>query len=333
MQTQNLMEQKEQYIVGIDVGGTTVKIGMFRADGTLADKWEIPTDTADNGIRILPDIAASVRTWLGEYTSAGSQDGAESCLAGAGICVPGAVLPGGIVNRCVNLGWGVVPVAEELSRLLPGIPVRVFNDADAAALGEVWRGGGSGSSSMVMITLGTGVGGGIIVNGGIVSGAFGGAGEIGHIPVRDDEEEVCGCGKRGCLEQYTSASGFARQTRKLLAKTNDPSSLRSLEPERVTSRAIFKAADAGDAFAKERIEELGRILGKALAGIAAVVDPEVFVIGGGMSGAGDVLIDVIRKNYRELVFHTSRDTAFTIAELGNDAGMYGTVRDFFSREA
>lgn len=304
------------YAFGVDVGGTTIKIGFFTASGELLEKWEIPTRKEQNGGFILTDIAASLQEKLR------SEGLAPSDLSGVGIDVPGAVLEDGIVNRCVNLGWGVRPVAEELSQLLDGVRVCAANDANAAALGEMsmrkeWQ-------SVVMITLGTGVGGGVIVDGKIVPGAFGGAGEIGHIPVRLDETETCGCGKKGCLEQYASAEGIARLAKKRLAESDCGSSLRSLE--HFTSKEIFDAARDGDAFALGLVEEICQMLGCAMAAVACVADPEAFIIGGGVAAAGPILIDTIQKYYRQYAFHTSRDTAIVAASLGNDAGIYGAVQ-------
>ncbi|RHV89620.1 ROK family protein [Lachnospiraceae bacterium OF09-33XD] len=308
----------KQYAIGIDVGGTTVKIGLFRTEGELLKKWEIRTRTEQEGRFILPDAAASVRKSLENEGISLSE------VEGVGIGVPGAVLESGVVNRCVNLGWGVVDVAAEFSGLLDGLPVQVGNDANVAALGEMWKGGGQGFQNMVMVTLGTGVGGGVILNERIVHGAFGAAGEIGHICMSDTETECCGCGKRGCLEQYASASGIARMAEKKLLEDDRPTSLRELE--KVTAKDIFAAAKAGDILAMELVEDLGSMLGKALSFISCVVDPQAFVIGGGVSGAGSILTDTIQKYYRKSAFHASEETKFVLATLGNDAGIYGAVR-------
>lgn len=306
----------QPYAFGIDLGGTTVKIGFFQSDGTLLEKWEIPTRREENGKEILPDIAASIRGFLEEKKLSLAE------VEGVGIDVPGAVLAGGIVNRCINLGWGVVPVADELSALLDGITVLAANDANAAALGEMRQAGGG--SNVVMITMGTGVGGGVILNGKIVPGAFGGGGEIGHIPMRTDETESCGCGKKGCLEQYASAQGIVRLAEKRLAKTEEETVLRGCEE--LSAKLIFDAAKEGDAVALSLVEEVCEMMGRAMASISCVVDPEMFIIGGGVSKAGPILIDTIRKYYKTYAFHTSRETPVITASLGNDAGMYGAVQ-------
>ena len=307
-----------KFCFGVVLGGTTVKMGFFKADGTLVDKWEIPTRTADGGEAILPDIAASIRERLK------NKEISMADIEGVGIGVPGAVQNQSIVDRCVNLGWGVVPVRDQLSALLDNCKVLVGNDANVAALGELWKGGGKGAGSMVMVTLGTGIGGGIILNGQILNGAFGAAGEIGHICVDDSETAVCGCGKKGHLEQYASANGIARVAAKTLRETEEESSLRALD--RVTAKDVFDAAKAGDAVALRIVDHTGYMLGKALAGVACVFDPEVFVIGGGVSKAGPMVTDVIRKYFVRFAFHASEGARFELAQLGNDAGIFGAVR-------
>ena len=308
----------KQYAFGIDIGGTTVKCGFFKNDGTFVEKWEIPTRKDNGGDLILPDIADAIRERLEKHGV--SMDDVE----GIGVGVPGPVLDDGVVNGCVNLGWGVFNVAEKLSALLGGIRVVAGNDANVAALGEQWRGGGKGFKNVVMVTLGTGVGGGIIIGGRILPGGHGAAGEIGHMQMRKNETAVCGCGKKGCLEQYASATGIVRLAKLALEDTTKPSSLRSLAE--VTSKDIFDAAKTGDAMALKLVDTLGEMLGSALAHITAVVDPDVIVIGGGVSKAGQILLDAIVKHYRPAAFHACRDTEFKLAVLGNDAGMYGAVR-------
>ena len=304
------------YAFGVDLGGTTVKIGFFSSDGTLQDKWEIPTRKDNSGEEILPDIAASLKDYV-------QNKGIDmSDIEGVGIDVPGAVLEGGIVNKCANLGWGVKPVREELKALLGGMEVRVANDANAAALGELHHAGGY--KNAVMVTLGTGVGGGVILDGKIITGSHGAGGEIGHMPVNPDETECCGCGKKGCLEQYASATGIARLAVRKLKDETVQTVLRNADP--VSTKVVFDAAKAGDAAALEIVEEVCDILGRALASIACVVDPEIFIIGGGVSKAGPILTDTLQKYYKQYAFHASRETAFALASLGNDAGMYGAVR-------
>ena len=307
------------YAVGVDVGGTTVKIGIFRTSGDLLLKWEIVTDKKDGGRNILPDIANSIKSMLSNK-GIGLDE-----IQGVGIGIPGAILNRSIVNRAVNLGWDVVPVKDQLEQLFDGkINVLVGNDANVAALGEMWQGGGKGFKDIVMVTLGTGVGGGIIINEQILDGTFGAAGEIGHMPVNPQETRVCGCGKKGHLEQYASATGIANTAKAVVASTKEETELKGLDS--ITAKDVFDAAKRGDKVALEIVDYTAEILGRGLAMVAAVVDPQAFVIGGGVSKAGPILTDSIQKYYRKYAFHASEDTKFVLATLGNDAGIYGAVR-------
>lgn len=307
----------KRYGFGVDIGGTTCKLGLFETTGALLDKWEIPTNTANEGASILDDVAASVEAKMKEKGID------KSDVAGVGVGVPGPVDNAGVVHKCVNLGWGQFNVEEALSEKC-GMKVKAGNDANVAALGEMWQGGGKGHSNVVMITLGTGVGGGIIIDSKIVAGSHGAGGEIGHIMMDENETDACGCGKKGCLEQYASATGIVRMTKKLLEADDRASSLRQFAD--VTAKDIFDEAKAGDVLALEAVDALGKMLGTAMANIACVADPEVFVIGGGVSRAGDILTDVIKKYFTERAFHACRSTEIALASLGNDAGMYGCVQ-------
>ena len=305
------------YIFGVDVGGTTVKLGLFDIHGNVLDKWEIPTRIENGGSNILPDIAVSVREKMAEK-SIEKED-----VAGVGIGAPGPVDGEGIIHKAVNLGWSEMNLKKELTELLGGMHVEGGNDANVAALGEMWKGGGQGCKDLVAVTLGTGVGGGIIVNGKIVTGANGSGGEIGHIHVEDHETEPCGCGNLGCLEEYASATGITRLANRKLQESDKDSVLRKGE---VSAKSVFDAVKAGDELAIEVARQFGEYLGKGLAVIAGVVNPEVFVIGGGVSKAGEVLFDYIRPPFERTVFHGCRDTKFVLATLGNDAGIYGAAK-------
>ncbi len=302
------------YVFGVDIGGTTVKIGLFTVQGEMVEKWEITTRTDEGGKYILGDISDSINAKLSE-AGISKQD-----VAGIGMGVPGPVKADGTVVKCVNLGWGIFNVEKELSSIT-GLPVKAGNDANMAALGEMWQGGGKGYKNIVMVTLGTGVGGGIILDGKMLSGTNGAGGEIGHMCVNDDETEICGCGNKGCLEQYTSATGIVRSANIMLNTTDKPSKLRQVQY--ISAKEIFDAAKEGDELASDLVENHGKVLGKALAQIACVADPEVFVIGGGVSKAGDILINTTAKYFSEYAFHACRQTKFALATLGNDAGMYG----------
>ena len=305
-----------KYGFGIDLGGTTVQIAYFDETGNMLDQWEIPTVTADGGKQILPDIAASIRSFIEAYQIN------EAAILGLGIGVPGPVDGKGVVNKCVNLGWGVFNIAEELSALT-GFPVKAGNDANVAALGECWKGGGQGARDMVMATLGTGVGGGIVINGRVIAGFHGAGGEIGHITMDPTETEVCGCGKFGCAEQYCSATGVVRMAKRYLASHDTPSVLRDGKFE---CKDVFAAAANGDEAANEILEQVYEILGRFLASIACVADPEVIVLGGGVSKAGQPLIDGATKYFHKYAFHACRSTRITLATLGNDAGAYGAFK-------
>ena len=307
----------KDYVFGVDVGGTTVKLGLFKTDGTLVNKWEIPTRTENGGENVLPDIAQAIK---GEIVA---QKISADDVEGVGIGVPGPVDDAGLVHRAVNLGWGEFNMVDAMSALLPGMKIKGGNDANVAALGEMWKGGGQGHKNMVAVTLGTGVGGGIIIDGRVLNGATGAGGEIGHIHVEDNEHEACGCGNYGCLEEYASATGIVRLARRELEATTTPSVLREGE---VSAKTVFDAVKDGDELAIEVAKKFGEYLGKGLAVIAGVVNPEIFVIGGGVSKAGEVIFQYIKPAYIQTVFHGSRDAEFALATLGNDAGIYGSAK-------
>lgn len=305
-----------QYVFGVDIGGTTVKLGLFDTEGNLLDKWEIPTRTEEEGSHILPDVADSIKSKISE-----KQIAIED-IAGVGVGAPGPIDGEGVVHKAVNLGWGTLSIKNTLEDLIH-LPVVAGNDANVAALGEMWKGGGQGSRNLILVTLGTGVGGGIIIDGKILTGSTGAGGEIGHIHVQDGETETCGCGNRGCLEQYSSATGITRLANKRLAESDKQSVLRQ---GKVSAKTVFDAVKEKDELALEVAEEFGKYLGNALAVIATVVNPEAIVIGGGVSKAGEILLDYIKPYYEKNVFQGSRDVKFALATLGNDAGIYGAAK-------
>ena len=295
-----------KYGFGIDLGGTTVKIAYFDETGNMLDKWEIPTVTEGGGVQILPDIASSIRQYID-----GNQIN-ESAILGLGIGVPGPVDSKGIVNKCVNLGWGVFNIAEELCKLT-GFPVKAGNDANVAALGEYWKGGGQGCENMVFATLGTGVGGGIVIEGRLLHGTHGSGAEIGHMVLNRNETAVCGCGKKGCVEQYCSATGIVRLA-----------GLKGMKD--VSCKDIFDAGKAGDPVALEVLDEYYEYLGEFLGTLCSVIDPEIVVLGGGVSKAGDVLLTGVEPYFHKYVFHAASQVKFALASLGNDAGAYGAFK-------
>ncbi|MDF2820819.1 MAG: glcK2 [Clostridiales bacterium] len=304
--------------LGIDIGGTTIKIGLVTKDGDLQGKWEIHTDKSENGKNILSDIANKVTLILQEKNLS------KDDVIGIGLGVPGPVDDAGNVLGCVNLGWGEFNVADELSKIT-GLKVKAGNDANVAALGEMWQGGATGRQDVVMLTLGTGVGGGVIVGGKVLGGINGAAGELGHFTMKiGPDAEKCGCGKKGCLETLASATGIVRETNKYLSRVDTPSSLRKID--NISAKNIFDEAKEGDKIAIDMVEQLGEYLGLACSYIAATTNPETFVIGGGVSKAGNILLDVIRKHFRENAFHALKNTGFSLATLGNDAGMIGAAK-------
>lgn len=310
----------KEYAFGIDLGGTTAKVGLFTTSGALLEKWEVPTDTANKGEKILPNLAAAIQDKMAQAGIKPEQ------VEGVGIGVPGPVQEASIVPIvCANLGgWGQQNVAAQLSGLLDGLKVMVGNDANVAALGEIWMGTAKGCRSAVMVTLGTGVGGGVIVNGQVIDGAHGAGGEIGHITVNRHETATCGCGKRGCLEQYSSATGVVRCMKKLLEENPDTSCV--LRGTDFAAKDVFDAAREGDALAAREVDEMADTLGLALSIIAETTDPEIFLVGGGVARAGDVLFNPLIAHYKEYAFRSCKETPIKQASLGNDAGIYGAVR-------
>ena len=309
-----------KYGFGVDIGGTTIKIGLFSVEGDLIEKWEIPTNKEDNGKYILTEIADFINRTI-ETKGIDKSD-----VIGVGLGVPGPVNKNGFVSVCVNLGWNSLNVEKELHEI-SGLPVQVGNDANVAALGEMWQGAGKGYQDVLMVTLGTGVGCGCVLNGKIVSGIHGAGGEIGHMPVKDDEPIACNCGNHGCLEQYVSATGIVTQAKKVLDQDARSSSLRNYEC--LEAKHVYDEAKNGDVVANEIVDSTCKILAKALAQICSVIDPEIIVIGGGVSKAGDILTSRITQSFKKYVFNACAQTPIVLAKLENDAGMYGCVKSLF----
>lgn len=305
-----------QYCFGIDVGGTTIKCGLFSESGELLEKWEIVTRTENKGENILPDIAKTIEEKMQEKGID------KAAVAGVGIGVPGPVNKDGEIPTAVNLNWGYKHITKEMEELT-GLSAKAGNDANVAALGEAWKGGAEGCANVILATLGTGVGGGIIVDGKIVAGAHGAGGEIGHANVKHDETDSCNCGNQGCLEQMASATGIVRLAKKALERSDKDSALRKVE---ISAKEVFDAYKAGDELAAEIVAEFADYLGGALATFATVVDPDVILIGGGVSKAGDPLIEAVEKCYKKYAFSICKDTPIRLAKLGNDAGIYGAAK-------
>ena len=283
-----------KYVWGVDVGGTSIKIGFFRESGELEDDFEINTRKEDSGKNILPDIADAILKFMKDRKIS------KDDVWGIGLALPG-----------------------------PGLDVCAGNDGNMAALGEMWQGAARGYLNAVMITLGTGIGGGVIAEGSVISGHRGSAGEIGHIHVNDDEDEACTCGNKGCVEQYASATGIVRLAGRELAKDDTPSSLRGLE--NLTARDVFTAARSGDKIAGEVIRLFGYYLGQAIGSVITILAPDVVVIGGGVSKAGSILVEAVEEYYRDYTFHACKDVPLVLARLGNKAGIYGAARLVINR--
>ena len=299
----------KSYCFGIDIGGTAVKLGLFDLSGELILKREIPTRLEDHGSLVLPDTAAAAEQMLSEL-NAGWQD-----TGGIGMAVPGPLTEDGFVSRSVNLGWENMN-ARDIMRDLTGLDaVAAENDAKTAALGEWWKGGHGDCRSAVMITIGTAVGGGVVVDGKILRGAFCAAGELSHIQIHLEETELCACGKFGHLQQYVAAEAIIRDHARRSGKAPLPD-----------AKAVFDAAKQGDAAALATVDMVSRSLARVMAMVSAVVDPELYLIGGGIAKAGDFLLDRIRKDFREIVLFTSEDARIEPATLGSDAGMYGAAK-------
>ena len=307
-----------RYCIGIDLGGTNIAGGIADLDGKL-----LLTDSIKTGLPCpASDIADRIALLCRRMATALGL--ALSDAAWVGIGAPGSVdVDTGTVLYANNLEFDNVPLGQMIHERT-GLPVYVDNDANVAAWGEYCAGAGKGSSSMVMVTLGTGVGGGVIVNGKVIDGAHGAGGEIGHITVDPHETAVCGCGKRGCLEQYSSATGVVRCMKKLLDENPEVECV--LRGTDFAAKDVFDAARNGDALASREVEDMSNTLGMALASIASTTDPEMFLVGGGVARAGDVLFDPLVKHFKEYAFRSCREIPIKAASLGNDAGIYGAVR-------
>ncbi len=302
-------------IFGVDIGGTRIKIGRFTEDGKLLEKWSVKTDLSDHGAHIVPLVAEKIQAHRK------ARGISEEKVLGIGMGIPGPVAPGGFVEKCVNLHWNAFNPVTELARFFPNHQIRAENDANVASLGEYFQGAGRNVSSMMMVTLGTGVGGGVILDGRILVGAHGIAGEIGHIAADPTQEEICNCGNRGCIDQCASATGIVRKAEKLLASVDQPSALRDFET--LTAKEICDCAKEKDPLAIRVIEECMYPLGVGLAYFSHAFDPEMYVIGGGVSLAGEVIIKAVQKGYQEQFFLTKKKADIRLAELGNDAGITG----------
>lgn len=312
------MEEKK--IIGIDLGGTSVKFAVVSTKGELIDKWSILTDITDNGNHITPSIINSLKTYMSDHRYTAKD------FIGIGMGSPGTVnRHEGTVIGAYNLNWVTIQPVKEQIEQATGIPFFIDNDANVAALGEQWIGAGHNEPNVVFVTLGTGVGGGVIMNNQLLHGAIGAAGEIGHMTV-DREGYECTCGKNGCLETVASATGVVRVAKDRAVDYSKESALKSqiLGEETVDTKMIMDAAREGDVFATAVVDEISDYLGLACGNIANLLNPSTIVIGGGVSKAGEFLAEKIRERFSVYAFPTIREhTNIRIAELGNDAGVIG----------
>lgn len=302
-----------EQVIGIDVGGTTIKLATLDLQGNIQKKWQINTDLNDNGIHIPESIARFIKSQvLAELSS-------EDQIIGIGIGVPGPISSDGTtVTKAVNLGWNDMPLKPALEGLL-NIHVALVNDANAAALGEMWKGAAVGKENLIFVTLGTGVGGGIIIDGKVVNGSNSSGGEIGHIPLFSAEERVCGCGNTNCLETFSSANGLVKTMRNILEKNN-------ISQAPFTTLEIFKWVEEGNVQAKQALDITLSYLGTTLAGLINTLDVEKIVIGGGLSSAGEALLSPLRLKIDKHVFPQIRGNyEVSKALLGNDAGVVGAA--------
>lgn len=315
------METKieKPYVIGLDMGGTNSVFGVVDARGTIKAQTVIKT-------RGYKNVEEYVATAVAALQPAIEVVGGIENIKGMGIGAPNANYYTGTIDNAANLEWkGIVPIAKLFSEAL-GVPVRVTNDANAAAMGEMTYGAARGMKNFIMITLGTGVGSGIVCDGKVVYGSDGFAGELGHVIVdRSPEARQCGCGRKGCLETYTSATGVARTARLILANSTQESKLRDINPDEITSYDVFVAAEAGDELALQIFEETGRRLGEACADFAAFSSPEAFIFFGGLTKAGDYLMDPIRRAYDENVLFVYKDKAKLLVSTlnGSEAAVLG----------
>ncbi|MCA0970086.1 ROK family glucokinase [Halobacillus litoralis] len=308
----------EKFFLGADIGGTTVKLAVINSSGEIKKKWEIPTNTDNQGASIPEDISQAINETLDELHIDKDQ------LVGIGAGAPGFVdTDTGYIHEAVNIGWKNFDFGNIL-KSLTGLPVWVDNDANLAALGENWLGAGEGAENLIAVTLGTGVGGGIISNGQIINGANGTAAEIGHMTVVKEGGAPCNCGKTGCLETETSATGIVRKAKLALADFPSSSLKSSIDQQSLTSKEVFEAASNGDELAESVLEDVIDVLGLSIANLAIALNPEKIVVGGGVSQAGEQLLRPLRDSYQSYALaRTAEATTFDLARLGNDAGVIG----------
>ncbi|HGI2093831.1 TPA: ROK family glucokinase [Streptococcus agalactiae] len=310
-------------LLGIDLGGTTIKFGILTLEGEVQEKWAIETNTLENGRHIVSDIVESLKHRLSLYGLT------KDDFLGIGMGSPGAVdKTSKTVTGAFNLNWADTQEVGSVIEKEVGIPFFIDNDANVAALGERWVGAGANNPDVVFVTLGTGVGGGVIADGNLIHGVAGAGGEIGHMIVDPENGFTCTCGNKGCLETVASATGVVRVARQLAEQYEGSSAIKAAidNGDTVTSKDIFIAAEDGDKFANSVVERVSRYLGLAAANISNILNPDSVVIGGGVSAAGEFLRSRVEKYFVTFAFpQVKKSTKIKIAELGNDAGIIGAA--------
>ncbi|HGD6695975.1 TPA: ROK family glucokinase [Streptococcus agalactiae] len=310
-------------LLGIDLGGTTIKFGILTLEGEVQEKWAIETNTLENGRHIVSDIVESLKHRLSLYGLT------KDDFLGIGMGSPGAVdRTSKTVTGAFNLNWADTQEVGSVIEKEVGIPFFIDNDANVAALGERWVGAGANNPDVVFVTLGTGVGGGVIADGNLIHGVAGAGGEIGHMIVDPENGFTCTCGNKGCLETVASATGVVRVARQLAEQYEGSSAIKAAidNGDTVTSKDIFIAAEDGDKFANSVVERVSRHLGLAAANISNILNPDSVVIGGGVSAAGEFLRSRVEKYFVTFAFpQVKKSTKIKIAELGNDAGIIGAA--------
>lgn len=311
-------------IFGVDIGGTDIKFGMFQEDGQLLARWQISTRMMNNGQLIFDDIVKEIRQKMEERSIS------QSAVLGIGCGIPGPVDNQSFVRKCVNLGITNIYPEQEITKRMGGMRVQIGNDANVAALGEMWKGSAQGKHNILLVTLGTGVGSGIIIDGKIVNGLHGLAGEIGHFTIEPEETETCSCGGTGHLNQIASVFGVMHYAKRFLQEDSAYSVLR--EKKDFNCIDLTDAAKKGDAVALKTLNYCMGCLAKGLAVTAHVIDPDIFLIGGGMAKAGQLLIDIIEEHYLSNLYLMPERTEIKLAALGNDAGIYGAAKMILDRK-
>ncbi len=300
----------KKYIYGFDIGGTSIKIGLFNLSGELIEKWEINTNITNKGVYILEDIYESIKKHQVQLKD----------VLGYGFGVPGPIV-NGIIIKGINLPWENYDLKKEFYKYIKNDLIFVENDANVAVLGETWQGAAKGYKNSAMITVGTGVGGGIVVNSKVIDGTHGSAGEIGHIRVVHENGLLCNCGSVGCLETVASATGIKNMFTQMHQTTNLSTKLK----DNYSAKDIFDAAKEGDLLSLAVVEKTSYYLGYACQILSLVTNPDIIIIGGGVAKSGMFFIDKIRKHFQQTAFNSVKDTIIVLAQLGNDAGIYGAA--------